>query len=442
MAIAFRASVSNESTANSTDVTVTIPATVASGDTMVMVYSTAGTDATLVTPTGWTVVDGPIDKTTNVREYLLVKTATGADASSSLTVSKSVASATKKYVAISVYSGCDGSSPVQNFASLVETTAGTTHAMPTTTATGTGCWLLGHCTDRGSPASTNITPPAGFTERLEQVGTGSGTLTVEMADSGAAVTAGTVGGGTYTGTVSTANAITWAVVLQPPSGTNATATPGRVNATSTLPTPSVAGLTTIVPARVSAIATVGLMAGQAGSIVNPDLTPAISSVLTPTVSIITNPIVDTEVIGAIASVFTPTVTSLAGAEPGPVLAEARVMTPTVVVVEPIAFFVTNFGSTFTPPSRDFPRSMARMTMIPVGSTVLRVNGSWVVTVYPSETLVNSADRVYRGGRRYPISQSEAADLIAAGFGAHIESDFPTPPDGPEDIFLDLFTDVF
>jgi len=234
MAIAFRASVSNEQTASGTDVQVTIPATVQAGDAMVAVWSAAGTSSTVTTPAGWNLEAGPVDKGTVIREYVFSRVAQAGDAGSTFVITKSVSDATKRYISLVAYSGTHGTTPVQAITSAVESVAGTSHTGAAATATGTGCWLLQHASDRGSPASTDITPPAGQTERVEQVGTGSGTMTVEFSDSNGAVAAGSVGAVSWTGTVSTANAITWTIVLQPLAGTSATATPSVI--TGAVPT--------------------------------------------------------------------------------------------------------------------------------------------------------------------------------------------------------------
>jgi hypothetical protein len=68
-----------------------------------------------------------------------------------------------------------------------------------------------------------------YTQRDIQVGTGGGAMTVAAADSnGTVAISTTAGGGTWTGTLSTANAILWTVALLPLSTgapTGLTATP-------------------------------------------------------------------------------------------------------------------------------------------------------------------------------------------------------------------------
>lgn len=231
MAIGFRAAVGNQTNAAGTDLTLAYPVTIAAGDAMLMRYTTALAGAgtpTLNTPAGWTLVSGPVDKSTNIREYLMARVSDGTEAGNTLTLSLSTSTAAKRYATLLAYSGTDGT-PIHAFASFVETTAGTTHAAPTVNVTQTGCWIVEFITDRGSPGSTSFTQPATYSLRDTQVGTGGGSETAAGADSNATVSVSTTaGGGTWTGTLSTANAILWTVAilpLQPSAPTGLTATP-------------------------------------------------------------------------------------------------------------------------------------------------------------------------------------------------------------------------
>lgn len=233
MAIGFRAAAGNQTNAAGTDLTVAYPLTVATGDCILVRYSTALAGAgtpTLNLPAGYTNVLGAgvsVDKTTNIREYLLVRVSDGTEAGNTLTMSLNASTAAKRYATMLVYSGTD-SAPVHAVNSFVETTAGTTHAAPTVNVTATGCWIVEFATDRGSPGSTSLTQPATYSLRDTQVGTGGGSETVAGADSNATVSVSTTaGGGTWTGTLSTANAILWTVAILPlqsgaPTGLTAT----------------------------------------------------------------------------------------------------------------------------------------------------------------------------------------------------------------------------
>jgi hypothetical protein len=226
VAIGFRAATGNKNEATGTDVLLTYPAAVASGDAMLLRYSLSGTTVTLVTPSGWTLLAGPIDKGTTNREYLLGRVANGTEAGNTLTISASASSVTKRYAQLAAYSGTD-TSPFGTPSSFVETTAGTTHAAPTVNVATANCWIVEFAEDRGSPGSTGLTHGT-YTLRDTQVGTGGGAMTVAVADSNTTVAVSTTaGGGTWTGTLSTANAILWTVALLPlatgaPTGLTAT----------------------------------------------------------------------------------------------------------------------------------------------------------------------------------------------------------------------------
>lgn len=217
MAIAFVGVAGNKAEATGTDVTVTVPVGVTAGNALLARYSFSGTGQTPNTPAGWTILAGPIDKSTIIREYLLGKVADGSEAGNSFTVSVPTSTATKRYLQLLAYSGTS-SSPFAPIASFVETAAGTTHAAPTVNVTLSDCWIVEFASDRGSPGSTSWTKPAALTARDTQVGTGGGSMTVSAADSNATISpSGTAGGGTWTGTLSTANAVLWTVALIPAS---------------------------------------------------------------------------------------------------------------------------------------------------------------------------------------------------------------------------------
>lgn len=228
MAIARVGSTGNKAEATGTDVVLTYPAGILAGHAIALRWATTGTTVTLNTPSGWSVLAGPIDKSTTNREYLLGRVADGSEAGNTLTLSASASTANKRFAQLAAYSGT-GPSPFGTPASFVETTAGTTHASPTVNVTQTGSWLVQFASDRGSPGSTGWTPPAGTSLLDTQVGTAAGTLTTGMADSNGAVTVSTTaGGGNWVGTLSTANVILWTLPLIPltlSAPTNLTATP-------------------------------------------------------------------------------------------------------------------------------------------------------------------------------------------------------------------------
>ena len=56
---------------------------------------------------------------------------------------------------------------------------------------------------------------------------------------------------------------------------------------------------------------------------------------------------------------------------------------------------------------------------PWGKTVVKKNGTWSTIVSPQDSSLADYDKVLRGGYDNPITDSEAAELTAAGYGEYI-----------------------
>lgn len=314
---------------------VTLPGTVASGDSMWAVSTFSGTTQTLTTPAGWSVVDGPIDKGTVSRSYLLSKVAGGGDASASVAFTWSATTATRTTEVI-VLSGSDPTTPLHDSASRVETVAGTTHVSPTVTVSADGCWIIEFITDRGSPGSASFTPGGGMALRDTQVATGGGALSAAVADSAGDVAQGTQGGETWTGTVSTANSILWTVAVQPNAAVAATPTPSVISLTATVnaPTVSAPSPATATPSVISRAVAIQTLVATITSTTFPDPISRAVVVNAPTVlaSISSTAAPETFLAGA-PTVPTPTIVTTSGAAPtpDPVTATATVNAPAIQV---------------------------------------------------------------------------------------------------------------
>ena len=58
--------------------------------------------------------------------------------------------------------------------------------------------------------------------------------------------------------------------------------------------------------------------------------------------------------------------------------------------------------------------------ISAGYTVIQAaDGSWFQTVTPTEEVLKSALRFYRGGYTYTLTDSEVTALTSAGYGSYI-----------------------
>lgn len=429
MAEGFRAIVSGESVANGTDVSVTIPATVQASDGLIAVWTAAGTGSTVTTPSGWTLVGaGPIDKGTVLRTYVFKKYASAGDAGSTLTITKSAADATKRQLTVAAYSGVDQTNFIQDFASFVETVAGLTHSIPSVTATGSGNWRASFIVDRGSPASSDFTPPASLpSERSMFVGSGTGTCSTDWADSGAAVSAGTFSGDSWTAADdSTANAITLAFIIKAAGGGDATATPSTVHATASIGTPDIGNGTdvTVHPETVRGVAVFQPLVGQVSSTMQPDRVTAIATVpsLTPEAEQQALVIPQITVTYAV-TIGTPTIVAEdntpgggGGGGGGTPSGTRTFVGPTRVEVWPI-----DTGS--------------RLSMhVVVNQTLYRKNGVWLVGENLNWTDLIGVDRLYQGGATPPLTDEQLDELIAEGQGQYVVSD--------ADPFPATFTETF
>jgi hypothetical protein len=54
-----------------------------------------------------------------------------------------------------------------------------------------------------------------------------------------------------------------------------------------------------------------------------------------------------------------------------------------------------------------------------GKTVVKSNGTWSTIVSPQDSSLADYDKVLRGGYDNPITDAEAAELTAAGYGEYI-----------------------
>jgi hypothetical protein len=56
---------------------------------------------------------------------------------------------------------------------------------------------------------------------------------------------------------------------------------------------------------------------------------------------------------------------------------------------------------------------------PWGKTVVKQDGNWTTIVSPQDSSLDDYDRVLRGGYDNPITDAEADELTAAGYGDYI-----------------------
>lgn len=56
---------------------------------------------------------------------------------------------------------------------------------------------------------------------------------------------------------------------------------------------------------------------------------------------------------------------------------------------------------------------------PVGKTVVKRNGVWSTVISPQDSWLQECERALRGGYEEPITEAEAAELTAAGYGDYV-----------------------
>ena len=191
-----------------TSASVTVPGTVQADDAMVLVLTT-NSAVTGTAPAGWTQAGAQAAGTTMTTQ-VFSRVATAADAGSTVTVPLS--GAAKVTLQLVAYDGTSTTAPVASVTGAGES-GGTAHTTPTATATA-GSWVLSVWSDK-SAAARSWTTAAGTTARSSVAGIGSGDIAGLVADGGAPVTGGTVGGSTATVPAASTRATMLTVVLTP-----------------------------------------------------------------------------------------------------------------------------------------------------------------------------------------------------------------------------------
>ena len=204
--IALRAS--NGASARAvTSASVQVPASVQAGDALLLVLST-NSDAAGAAPAGFA-PEASQTSGTNITTQLWSRTATAADAGSTLTVA--LTKQTKVTLQLLAYSGVSATDAVSSASGRVDI-GGTSHTTPTATAAA-GSWVVSVWSDKQNPARSWTMTGSDATVRNSQAGVGSGDMATLVADSGVGVPAGQVGGLTATVPAASNRATMFTVVL-------------------------------------------------------------------------------------------------------------------------------------------------------------------------------------------------------------------------------------
>lgn len=179
--IAFRDSSGNA--ANTTNLSVTIPASVQEGDLLLLVGTRSATD-TAPTPVGWTLLSGYPKDGGSHRVYTWWKIASNGDATTLVSISSP--GINKMSLQVIAYSAIDQLTPIGVESFAPETNPDLTRSAPGATATADDMWAVTVHGYRGSDPS-NWTTPIGMTKRDERYTTGDGAVAVLVSDSAGSI---------------------------------------------------------------------------------------------------------------------------------------------------------------------------------------------------------------------------------------------------------------
>ncbi len=199
--------------ANSSSTSVTIPATIKTGDALLLVVGwSISSGQTLTSPSGWTMLGTQISDESQVASSLFYRIAQNGDGASAVPI---VLSATASTTALlSCYGNTDTTNPIDVSLGAAEgAVAGTTHNAPSVTTTRQRDWLVTAAIDKANPHSTVWTQPSGFTLRTSAFNTGNPGVTGGIGDTNGKVVVGATGTKTWTADGSTSRAVMWSIAL-------------------------------------------------------------------------------------------------------------------------------------------------------------------------------------------------------------------------------------
>jgi hypothetical protein len=214
LSLAATASNAGSRTAHS----VTVPAGVQAGDTLLLFITTNSGTAALTGPAGWTLLQSQTGSATSGRAW--TKQATASDAGSTVSVSSGTTTI-KDAMSVAAYRSAGGTPSVTASASSPGA-AGTSFTTPSVAVAQAGSWLVSSWSEKSSTAST-WTAPAGTTNRQAPAATGGGKVSSLLGDSNGPVATGTAAGRTATSSVAGGAAPLFSVVVSP--GTSGTTPP-------------------------------------------------------------------------------------------------------------------------------------------------------------------------------------------------------------------------
>ena len=199
----------NSSAGNRTNHAVQIPASVQAGDTLLLFLTVNSTGVTFTPPAGWTEVQS--STADGIQAKAWTRTATAADAGTSITVPTS--STAKSDITVAAYRPTAGSTlSVGTSAQATSASAATQLTTPQVDVTEPSSWLVSYWGAKSS-GTVAFSTPTGQQARSGSVGTGSGSISGSLTDSGQPVAVGTRGGLTASTGDSTSRAAMFSIIL-------------------------------------------------------------------------------------------------------------------------------------------------------------------------------------------------------------------------------------
>jgi hypothetical protein len=83
--------------------------------------------------------------------------------------------------------------------------------------------------------------------------------------------------------------------------------------------------------------------------------------------------------------------------------------------------IPGFRAIFETPTRDMAHRLEGnlFSMLPHAISVWQLDGVWHEGFDPGPTVVDAADRFYRGGYQHDVDETEVEELTEAGYGSRI-----------------------
>lgn len=200
---------------------LTWPAGVLAGDCALLWWTFSTTNPPTSDPTGFLLKEAYDANSGSQRVRFYRKVCVGGETGN--IAGLTLPAGTHHHANLVVYRGTHATEPVDTWNKFDETVSGTSHNCPAVTLGFANCGIAVAYSERMTAGNIGITPPTGYTERVDSLGLsqGSGGTSGAVADDGLAVVraVGTiVTPPPFTAAVATANAVTWTVSLRP-SGT-------------------------------------------------------------------------------------------------------------------------------------------------------------------------------------------------------------------------------